>query len=209
MNSPATINPRLASFSIILPNTAGTLWKQDIDAEFVACDLSGEDFLMAINDAAPSLFGQGRKYRAPDGTRIVKVTLTPTATAALNPNTIRLAVGIGDFLDNRFASTAGLSISGAVQQKAATTLTQPNAEPTLVAATNTQIAFANQLRRQITVFNQSAVDSVRLSTLPAELTAGKGLLLKPGAAADISCNGDLWARSAGTPTLNCAEELYV
>ena len=201
-------SPRLAQFplSLLLTGRLDVL----VDCDFVACDLSGEDFLISINDSTPSQFGLGRKYKASNGERITKLTISPTATAALNPNTIRLQLGNGEFFDSRLSTTAPLAIAAGqfVTLQPGVQLTAAAADFVLVAATNTLLSAANTNRKRINVYNQGA-GSVRLSTNAAELTAGKGYLLPAGAHEDFFITGALYARSTVTPTLTASEELYI
>lgn len=173
------------------------------------CLTASERFQISLNGLTPIPMAQGLGYdEIPES--VTRLQISSIAGAAFNPNFIELAVGFGRFRDNRLSTTAPISFSPGqtVTAKTGASLSCTNADAALVAATNTLIASANTTRRAVRVRNISTVDSCRLSTFPADLTAGRGYTLGAGEDAEFSITGELYARSTGTPTLNTSEEIY-
>lgn len=200
--------PYFKDYRISLAN-ANDAAEFDLFGEWVSCYAAGEEFQLSLAGSPDLLFNSGLFISWPSA-QSLRVRVTPKAGAAVFPNVVTLRVGIGDYKDNRFSTTAPLQIAAGaiIQPKAGAILTSPNADFVLVANTNTQIAAANANRKAVRVANQSATSTVRLSTDPAELTAGKGYLLGIGAEVALELNGLLYARSTGTPTLNVSELTY-
>lgn len=184
---------------------------QDVSltGNFISCLTSSERFLVSLNGQSPIPLAQGLSLlNIPEV--VTRIQVTALSGALFNPNFIELAVGFGEFRDGRLSTTAPIVFAPGqfVTQKSAASLSCPNVDLALAAAANTLIGAANVNRRAIRVRNLSTVDAVRLSSFPADLTAGRGYTLGAGEDAEFNITAELYARSAGTPTINTSEEIY-
>jgi len=181
---------------------AGTFVDVDVSAQFVACVECSEGFKIAINDGSPFRFNKGLFLSLPFADiRKIRVSTLDTVSIASNP--VTLLFGVGEFRDSRWNVVSGSSI----QTRGAATLNTAVADVTLTAATNTLLFAGNSLRRCVRIRNTGTAD-VRLSSDNADLTAGRGELLRPSEVLELFVTGGIWARSASTPTLVISQELY-
>ncbi|MBA3849348.1 MAG: hypothetical protein C0502_05055 [Opitutus sp.] len=198
--------PYWQDYPLTLAN-ANDIQKFDAHGAWVACYSASEEFEVSVNGSPWLKFNQGLRMGWPEQGVNVQVRAKPGA--AVFPNTIILRFGVGEYSDLRFSLGTPVQIAAGQQVKAtsAATLSAAAADVVLVAATNTLLVAANAARREVRVKNLSNA-VVRLSSIDAELTAGKGYYLDAYAEVSLAITGALRARSAGTPTLNVSETIY-
>lgn len=188
---------------------ANPLYPQPVTGTYVFCLEADEDFEMAINKGGFFPFGSNRSFEMPPGTEFRHLTIRRKAGAAVDPNPVRLIVGTGKYSTATFALAAAVTLAAGQTVKVTppTTLVTP-ADLVLVANTNTLAFAANANATRRTIRNTSATSDIRVSTTAADLTAGKGKLVKAGEEWETAVSGALYVRSTGTPTLVLAEESF-
>ena len=195
MNS---IPPREKAFSL-----TAAVHNLDVTAQWVSCIAAQENFRLSINDGPDFTFFQGGLISLPSA-EIRKLTISQASGAAFNPNAIVILYGVGHFVDARLALQTGAIIQGS----SASTLSGAAPDVALGPAINTQILAANAARRCTRIRNTHATLAVRLSSVAADLTAGRGELLNPGEILETFVTGEIYARSTGAATMTISEEVY-
>lgn len=199
-------NQTLAPFNFVL-TAANSGHVLNIGGFYLRCLSATEDFEVSIDGAPAVPLGAGRALSPlnPDGTprRFTGVQVLRSATAAAASNAIQLIYGNLAYYDDRLTLLAGATVRSA----SAATLSGAAPDVVLVAATNTLLLAANSARRCVRVTNTGSAD-VRVASDVADLTAGRGELIRAGEAREYFVTGAIYARSTGTPTLNIGEELF-
>lgn len=204
---PSNLSP--AEEVIVTLTAAKPRDDKSIAGRFIFCVSAAEDFQVAVNNGGLFPFGANRYFEMPEGQRFEKLALKRKSGAAVDPNEIQLVIGDGDY------RTASFSLAGSITLAAGQTvkLTKPTtlitpADVVLVAATNTLLFAANANATRRTIRNTHATVDLRVSTTAADLTAGRGKLVKAGEEWETDVSGALYGRAAGTPTLVLAEESF-
>lgn len=188
--------------------------RQDVDAEFLIIESADEAIDVYLNKATrPMKMSVNDYFRMPvvDGeqTRFTQIRIVRRAGAAVVNNSVTITVGSGDYRRGNVNLTAEVTLATAAEVTviAPTTLITP-ADVGLLASTNTLIFASNPAAKKRIVRNMSTTTDLRISTTPADLTAGKGKIVKAGEEWETSVSGNLYARSTGTPQLNLSEESF-
>jgi hypothetical protein len=191
-------------FALTAANSGALL---NIGGFFVRCVSADEDFEISIDGAPPIPLGAGRGVSPlnPDGTpsRFNGLNILRRTGATAATNNLVLVYGNLAYYDDRLTITS----ASAIRSTSATTLSGATADVMLVADTNTLILAANSARRCARITNNGTADT-RVSSAPADLTAGRGEIIRPGEAREFFVTGAIYARSTGTPTLNPSEEVF-
>lgn len=184
----------------------------DASAAWLSVYAAQEEFEISLDGGPWLKINQGLRLGISDDSRaaqLVGIKIRAKSGAATFPNAIVLRLGVNDYTDARFSVSAPLQIAaGATIKQAKPSQLVTPADVVLIAATNTPIFAANANATRRTVRNTSATADVRISTTAADLTAGRGKLVKAGEEWETEVTGALYARSAGTPTLVLAEETF-
>lgn len=180
-----------------------------IAGRFIFCLSAAEDFQIAVNNGGMFPFGANRYFEMPAGQRFEQFTVLRKSGAVVDPNAIQLVIGDGDYRTASFSlgGSITLAVGQSVKITSPTTLITPP-DVVLVAATNTPLFAANANATRRLIRNTHATADLRVSTTPADLTAGQGKLVKAGEEWETQVSGALYGRSAGTPTLVLSEESF-
>lgn len=207
MNVLSNITP-VEPFEFTLTAAAPSV-RFPVTAEFIICKAAQEDFDVLLNRGNKAFpLGQNGEYRMPldaAGRRFSFdfVEFRRRAAAVLANNAVTVLIGSGEY------KTGAVSLAAATTATPAATLNGANPDVALVAATNTLLVAANSARRLVRIRNRSTVDSLRLSSNVADLTAGnRGDELLPGEVIELAVSGAIYGRSAGTPPVSIGEEVY-
>jgi hypothetical protein len=205
MSTTPNINP--IEFENFVLTAAAPRNPKPAVGEFVRVLEADEDFEVSLNRSSTAFpIGRNGFFRMPRDAsgrqmQFEHIEFRRKSTATVASNAITVIVGSGDY------ETGNVSLVANVTTESAATL-ETAADLVLVAATNTLVFAANSSARVRRIRNSSTTDSVRLATAEADLSAGEGDLLNPGEVIELFVTGAIYARSAGTPTLVRAEEVY-
>ncbi len=145
-------------------------------------------FKIGRADGPPFDFEAGLKVKLPEGQQFDNLRIIDTSGA---PNTVRLAVGFGDFDDNRLTVSGAINLSKSGNLSSTADVVCNNAAATVVKA-------LTATRRSIEVQNLDAVASLRVGD--AAVTATRGLRLGPGESVTLATTAAVSVRNdSGAP----------
>lgn len=162
-------------------------------ADFISCLASTAAFEIAVDNGDFGAFEKGLTYRAPEGKNFGLVALVNTSGA---PNTITVALGVGNIVDAR------LSLAGSV------IASQPVTPPTwtntatvsATAAAATAILAANASRAEAVICNQDTANGIWLT--PDNAAVAAGVWVAPLATVFLTTTAILYAYNPGGAAVN-------